>query len=115
MESGHRELHALQRPPMKTLTLWVTTFRNHRHTHGGSRMRTVEADTPLRLVCDATTSVTCLSGVAWITTAADTRDVVLQPGQQHVAARKARLFVNGMPRCVLRFESASDSALACLA
>jgi len=75
--------------------------------HGWRQLCTIET-TPVRLVCTAEVSVTCLSGTAWITTASDTRDVVLTPGQQHVAARRDRLFINGMPCCVLRFDSSDE-------
>ncbi|ATU67112.1 DUF2917 domain-containing protein [Piscinibacter gummiphilus] len=75
---------------------------------GWSQLFTMEPGTPVRLVCTAEVSVTCLSGTAWITTASDTRDVVLTPGQRHVAARRDRLFINGMPRCVLRFDSSDE-------
>lgn len=64
----------------------------------------VEQGQPVRLVCPASVTITCVAGVAWITTALDARDVVLAPGDQHRAARRARLFINGMPRCVLRVE-----------
>jgi len=74
---------------------------------GWNQLCTIET-TPVRLVCTAEVSVTCLSGTAWITTASNTRDVVLTPGQQHVAARSDRLFINGMPRCVLRFDSPDE-------
>jgi len=75
------------------------------HTEGWSQLFTIETGSPVRLVCVAEVSVTCLSGAAWITTAGDTEDVVLQPGQHHAGDRHDRLFINGMPRCVLRFES----------
>ena len=75
-----------------------------KQTDGWSQRCTIET-TPVRLVCTAEVSVTCLAGTAWITTASDTRDVVLTPGQQHVAARRDRLFINGMPRCVVRIVS----------
>jgi len=78
-----------------------------KQTDGWSQRCTIET-TPVRLVCTAEVSVTCLAGTAWITTASDTRDVVLAPGQQHVAARRDRLFINGMPRCVLRFDSRDE-------
>jgi len=78
-----------------------------KRTGGWSQLCTIET-TPVRLVCTAEVSVTCLSGTAWITTASDTRDVVLTPGQKHVAARRDRLFINGMPRCVLRFDSSDE-------
>jgi hypothetical protein len=79
----------------------------HTRTDGWSQLCTIEA-IPVRLVCTTEISITCLSGTAWITTASDTRDVVLTPGQQHVAARRDRLFINGMPRCVLRFDSSDE-------
>ena len=78
---------------------------------GWRQLCAVEPGTPVRLVCTAEVFVTCLSGTAWITTALDTRDVVLTPGQQHVAARRDRLFINGMPRCVLRVEASSAHSL----
>lgn len=74
---------------------------------GWSQLFTIETGTPVRLVCVAKVSVTCLSGTAWITTEGDTRDVVLQPGQHHAGHRHDRLFINGMPRCVLRIESST--------
>lgn len=68
-----------------------------------SRLHIVD-DRPMRLLCPADLSVTCVSGIAWLTIAGDTRDVVLHPGQRHVAARRDRLFINGMPECVLQVE-----------
>lgn len=64
----------------------------------------VEWGRPVRVVCPASVAITCVAGTAWITTALDTRDIVLAPGDRHLADRRARLFINGMPRCVLRVE-----------
>ena len=89
---------------MNTLNAWMASLANAQ-PDGWSRTCTIEAATPWRLVCAAELSVTCLSGTAWITTAGDTHDMVLAPGQHHVASRQDRLFINGMPRCVLQFES----------
>ncbi|WP_404977629.1 DUF2917 domain-containing protein [Aquincola sp. J276] len=69
-----------------------------------SSLVVVEPGRPVRLVCPADVAVTCVAGIAWITTAGDTRDVVLAQGDRHLAARRARLFINGMPGCVLRVE-----------
>ncbi len=69
------------------------------------RLVRVEPDHPMRMVCPGQVAVTCVSGTAWITIAGDVRDIVLEPGQRHVAAGRARLFINGMPHCVLRIES----------
>jgi len=67
---------------------------------------TVHRNFPVRLVCPADACVACVSGTAWITTEADTCDVVLQAGQLHRASGGDRLFINGMPVCELRIESA---------
>lgn len=69
---------------------------------------TVTKAHPVRHVCAADLRVTCLSGTAWITTEADVRDVVLEAGQAHDAARGARLFINGLPSCELRFAPRHD-------
>ncbi|WP_375136420.1 DUF2917 domain-containing protein [Aquincola tertiaricarbonis] len=69
-----------------------------------SSLVVVEPGRPVRLVCPADVTVTCVAGIAWITTARDTRDVVLAQGDRHLAAHRARLFINGMPGCVLRVE-----------
>lgn len=66
----------------------------------------VEQGAPLRLVCRSTVQVRCVAGTAWITTAGDTRDVVLGLGQIHVARHGDRLFINGMPQCRLLVVSA---------
>ncbi len=66
----------------------------------------VEARLPVRFVCPARAQVACVSGTAWITTDDDLRDVVLEAGQAHRAARGDRLFINGMPACALRIEPA---------
>lgn len=63
---------------------------------------------PVRHVCPTDVRVTCLSGTAWITTEADLRDVVLESGQAHDAARGARLFINGLPCCELRIAPHHD-------
>lgn len=90
---------------MKTLPAWMAPFTAGRPTPLWRERHTVEDGTPLRLVCPTAIAVTCVSGTAWITTGADTRDVVLEAGQQHVAARRDRLFINGMPTCILQFEA----------
>ena len=95
---------------MKTLSAWMAPFSAGRPTPCWRERRTVEDGEPMRLVCPTPIAVTCVSGTAWITTGADTRDVVLETGQQHVAARGDRLFINGMPRCVLHFETRSPCA-----
>jgi hypothetical protein len=92
---------------MAPLKAWVASLIHKRPSTAWSSLITVERGQPVRFVCSADVSVTCVSGTAWITTAAETRDVVLEPSQRHVAARSARLFINGMPRCVLRFEPAA--------
>lgn len=69
---------------------------------------TVKKTEPMRYICPADVRVSCLSGTAWITTEADIRDVVLEPGQAHDAVRGARLFINGLPFCELRIDSHHD-------
>jgi Protein of unknown function (DUF2917) len=92
-----------------TLREWAAWFMRKPVPEAWCGVTTVQVGQPVRFVCPANICVTCLSGTAWITTAADIRDVVLVPGQRHVASRRDRLFINGMPRCVLRFDPASPA------
>lgn len=92
---------------MTTLRAWATSHVRKLQSDAWIGVTTIEPDQPVRFVCPTDVSVTCVSGTAWITAAAETQDVVIEPGQRHVAARGARLFINGMPRCVLRFEPAA--------
>ena len=97
-------LNTSLRAHMATLKARVASLMCKRTPDALSGLTTIEPNQPMRIVCPSNVVVTCVSGIAWITAAKETRDVVLEPGQRHVAARKARLFINGMPRCVLRFE-----------
>ena len=63
---------------------------------------------PVRFVCSADLRLSCVAGTAWITAEADTRDVVLEVGQVHVANHGDRLFINGLPSCKLHIDSVSQ-------
>jgi hypothetical protein len=89
------------------LRRWLASFKRRPAPDAWHDLAIVEPGHPVRHVCMAGVALTCVSGTAWITTGSDTRDVVLGPGERHVAAGRARLFINGMPRCVLRIEPAS--------
>lgn len=99
-------LDATHRPPPALLQHWANSLLRRARLDAWRGLKTIERDQPLRFVCPDDVEVTCVSGTAWITVAADTRDIVLKPGDRHVAARRDRLFVNAMPRCVLRIEPA---------
>lgn len=71
-----------------------------------AHVMTVHGGRPQRFVCPADADIACLSGVAWITTALEVRDVVLHAGQAHHARRGDRLFINAMPACELRLAPA---------
>jgi hypothetical protein len=97
LNATHRSLPAL-------LQHWANSLLRKARHDAWRGLKAIERDQPLRFVCPDDVEVTCVSGTAWITMAADTRDIVLEPGDTHAAARRERLFINAMPRCVLRIE-----------
>lgn len=70
----------------------------------GARVATVERSQPIEFHCPADVRLICLSGTAWITTHADSEDVVLKPGQVHLAAGGDHLFISGIPQCRMLVE-----------
>lgn len=103
------KLDTSRRLQIATLKTWLAAILHRRPPDAWIGLTTVEPDRPVRFVCPSDVSVTCVFGTAWITTGAETRDVVLNLGQRHVASRNARLFINGMPRCVLHLEPKARS------
>lgn len=103
------KLIASKRPNLAFFRKLLVMLLRKRQVNARSSETNVEPDQPVRIVCSSDVSVICMSGVAWITVARETQDIVLKTGERYIAARKARLFINGMPRCLLRFESVLQS------
>lgn len=70
----------------------------------------VQREFPVSFVSRSPVDVICLSGIAWITTERSICDVVLVAGQIYAAVRGDRLFINGMPECLLRIGPVVTSA-----
>ncbi len=87
---------------MNLRTLTRLFARSEKPEPIGGVTATVQSAHPLGFVCSTDIEVACVSGTAWITTEADTRDVVLEAGQVHIASSGNRLFINAMPVCELR-------------
>ena len=66
---------------------------------------TVHWRKPVRFLCPADVGVACVSGTAWITTTANTRDVVLEAGDCQRASSGDVLVICGLHVCELRIEA----------
>lgn len=105
------QAHSLPRARFVKLRKWLGLLARGRTVVPFDAVSiTVHWRVPARFLCPANVRVTCVSGTAWITTTANTHDVVLQAGEWQRASSGDCLYICGMPVCELWIEPAHTSA-----
>lgn len=71
-----------------------------------TQIRDLAAHATIRIADPVGCTVTCLSGVLWLTHDGDPKDLILKPGEQYRADRRSMLLVQALEESRLELTSA---------